>query len=225
MPKTRKEHNFTRIAPWAAVGILLLAPAALLAQETPEPSGFLSDYSKLAEDPKEKGSRLVYRNPDSNMSDFDSLCLEEPILLLYPQDEAQAIDADEAAKMLRLVTRFDDVLREELEKQGANLVYEAGPGVLHCRWAITNLGKSKTVMRALPQARLIAGSMGKGRGGAAMEGECVDGGGSGEVVAQVVRADKGSKKSGVTTWAGADSAIRKWARELAERLSAKKAAA
>ena len=223
MPKTRKEHNFTRIAPWAAVGILLLAPAALLAQKTPEPSGFLSDYSKLAEDPKEKGSRLVYRNPDSKMSDFDALWLEEVVLLLYAQDEAVEIDADEAAKMLRLVTRFDDVLREELEKQGVNLVHEAGPGVLHCRWAITNLTKSKSVMRALPQARLIAGSMGKGRGGAAMEGECVDGG-SGQLVAQVVKADKGTKKSGVTSWAGAESAIRQWARQLAERVAARRAA-
>ena len=217
MPKTRKEHNFARIAPWAAVGILLLAPAALLAQKTPAASGFLSDYSKLAEDPEEKGSRLVYRNPDSEMSDFDALYIEAPVLLVYPQDEAEVIDADKAAKMLRLVTRFDDVLREELEKQGVNLVHEAGPGVLHCRWAITNLGKSKSVMRVVPTARLLGGSvMGKGRGGAAMEAECVDGG-SGEVVAQVVKADKGTKKSGVTTWAGAESAIRKWANELAAR--------
>jgi len=202
-----------------AVGSLLLAPAALLAQKTPEPSGFLSDYSKLTEDPEEKGSRLVYRNPDSKFSDFDALYLEEPVLLLYPQDEAEAIDADKAAKMLRLVTRFDDVLREELEEQGANLVYEAGAGVLHCRWAITNLAKSKSVMRVVPTARLVGGAaLGKGSGGAAMEAECVDGG-SGEVVAQVVKVDKGSRKSGVTTWAGAESAIRKWARELATRMA------
>ena len=222
MPKTENGQNFARIGLRLVVGILLVAPAALPAQKTPEASGFLSDYSKLTEDPEEKGSRLIYKNPDSKMSDFDALYLEEPVLLLYPQDEPETIDADEAAKMLRLVTRFDDVLREELEKQGVNLVYEAAPGVLHCRWAITNLGKSKSVMRVVPTARLLGGSvMGKGRGGAAMEGECVDGG-SGQVVVQVVKADTGSRSSGVTTWAGAESAIRKWARELTARLAAQR---
>ncbi len=220
MPKSRNTRILVRIAPWAAVALLLLTPAALLAQKTPEFSGFLGDYSKLAEDPADKESRLVYRNPAYKMSDFGALYVEEPVFLVYPQEEAQEIDADEAAKMVRMVTRFDDVMREELEKLGANLVHEAGPGVLHCRWAITNLTRSKSVMRVVPTARLVGGGvMGKGTGGAAMEGECVDGG-SGKVVAQVVKADKGSRKSGVTTWAGAESAIRNWARQLAERLAA-----
>ena len=72
-------------------------------------------------------------------------------------------------------------------------------------------------MRILPQTRL----MGAGRGGAAMEGECVDGG-SGEIVWQVVKEDKGARKSGVSSWAGAESAIRSWARQLAARLEAAK---
>lgn len=213
--RTRSQKTpWTSLAPWAAVGLLLLTPAYLLAQKTPEPSGFLGDYSKLTEDPAEK-ARLMYKNPAYKMSDFDALYLEEVVLMLYPQDEAVEIDADEASKMLRMTARFDDVLREELEKQGVNLVYEEGPGVLHCRWAVTNLGKAKSVMRAVPAGRLMGG----GRGGAAMEGECVDGV-SGKVVAQVVRADKGARKSGVTTWAGAESAIREWARQLAARLAA-----
>ena len=89
MLRIRDTHTFTRrIALWAAVGLLLLAPAALLAQKTPEPSGFLDDYSKLAEDPEEKGSKLVYRNPDYELYDFDALYLEEPVLMIYPQEEA-----------------------------------------------------------------------------------------------------------------------------------------
>ena len=222
MLNTRDRKTLTRrVAPWAAVALLLLAPAALLAQKIPEFSGFLGDYNKLAEDPQEK-AKLIYDNPAYKMSDFDAIYLEEPLLMIYPQDEAEAIDADRAAKMLRLVTRFDDVLREELEKHGVNLVYEAGPGVLHCRWAITNLGKSR--LRLLPRGRVLTATvLPQGRGGAAMEGECVDGA-SGEVVAQVVRADRGTRKSGVTTWKGADSAIRQWARGLAARLAAKKAA-
>ena len=54
-----------------------------------------------------------------------------------------------------------------------------------------------------------------------MEGECVDGG-SGEIVWQVVKEDKGKRKSGVSSWAGAESAIRSWARQLAARLEAAK---
>lgn len=207
-----------RAAAVSAVAVpLLLAPAPAWAQKTPEPSGFLSDYSMLAEVPEEKESRLVYRNPDYDMADFDALYMEELVFFLHPQDEGEEIDADKAAKMVRLAARFDDDLREELEKQGANLVFEAGPGVLHCRWAMTNLGRTKSVARVLPQAR----ALGKGRGGAAMEGECRDGE-SGEIVAQVVKADKGVRKSGVTTWAGAESAIRSWARQLAARLAAAK---
>jgi len=56
--------------------------------------------------------------------------------------------------------------------------------------AITNLGRTKTGMRILPQARL----MGAVRGGEAMEGECVDSG-SGEIVWQVVKEDKGARKA------------------------------
>lgn len=53
-------------------------------------------------------------------------------------------------------------------------------------------------------------------------GECLDGE-SGEIVAQVVKADKGKKSTGVTTWAGAESAVRQWARDLAEQIAAKRA--
>jgi hypothetical protein len=216
--KNKSYSRLLRAAAVSAVALtLLLVSAPAWAQKTPEPSGFLSDYSMLAEDPEEKESRLIYRNPDYDMGDFDALYLEELVFYLHPQDEGEQIDADKAAKMLRLKDRFDDVLREELEQQGANLVFEAGPGVLHCRWAITNLAKTKSAARMVPQARAI----GKGRGGAAMEGECRDGE-AGEIVAQVVKADTGARKSGVTTWAGAESAIRSWARQLAGRLAAKR---
>lgn len=203
------------------LALALLPGAAARAQDS-EFSGFLSDYSRLATDPEEPDARLIYKNPDFAFGSFDKLYLEELVFYLYPQEEAEAIDADEAAKMVALSKRFDDVFREELEAQGAILVDESGPGVLHCRWAVTNLGKTKKVTRMVPQARLIMGAgLGKGRGAAAMEGECIDGG-SGEIVGQIIRADKGKKSTGVTSWAGAESAVRMWARDLAERIAAKR---
>lgn len=195
--------------------------AAEAAEEEFKPSGFLSDYSRLAVDPDEKDSRLVYRNPDYDKADFDGLYLEELVFYLYPQDEGKMIDPEEAARMVELAKQFDDVLREELAKHGANLVDETGPGILHCRWAITNLGKTRSVMRVVPQARAMGALTGAGRGAATMEAECHDGE-SGELVAEVVKADKGKKSTGVTTWAGAESAVRKWAQGLAERMAAKK---
>jgi hypothetical protein len=203
------------------LGAALLLPAVGLAEKAPELSGFLSDYSKLAVDPEEKEARLIYKNPAYHMGDFDALYLEELVFYLYPQEEATAIDAEEAAKMLELAKQFDDVFREELASVGATLVDEPGSGVLHCRWAITNLGKTKSVMRVVPQARAMGALTGVGRGAAAMEGECLDGE-SGEVVAQIVRADKGKKSSGVTSWAGAESAVRVWAHDLAERIAAQR---
>lgn len=212
-----RRKSFSRIARLAGTSavavLLLLASAPSWAKDAPPPSGFLADYSMLAEDP-EDGSRLTYENPDQKMADFDALYLEDLVFFLHPQDEGETIDADEAAKMVRLAARFNDVMVQELEAQGVNLVFEAGPGVLHCRWAMTNLGKTKSALRVVPQAR----ALGKGRGGAAMEGECRDGG-SGEIVGQVVRADKGARKSGASSWAGAESAIRKWARGLAARVA------
>ena len=174
----------------------------------------------MVADPAEPDTRLSYRNPAYSMSDFQGLYLEDLVFYLYPTDEAEMIDRKEAAKMLELAQTLDQALREELTKHGANLVDETGPGILYCRWAITNLGKTKSVARVLPIGRVV----GAGRGAAAMEGECLDGK-SGEVVAQVVKADKGKRSTGVTTWAGAESAVRKWAKELATRMAAEKEAA
>ena len=204
------------------LAIALLLPLAALAQETPEFSGFLSGYGALTEDPEEE-SRLVYRNPDYEMSDFERLYVEEVLFYLYPQEEAEAIDVDKAAKMLRLAARFDDDFHDELEDAGVDLVYEPGPGILNCRWAMTNLGKSR--FRFLPVGRLLTDTvLAGGRGGAAMEAECLDGG-SGEIVMQVVKVDRGARKSGVTTWKGADSAVRKWARQLAAEMASGQEAA
>ena len=76
-----------------------------------------------------------------------------------------------------------------------------------------------SMLKADPAAR----ATGVGRGSAAMEGECRDGG-SGEIVWQVIKASKGKRTSGVTTWSGAESAVRQWARDLAERIAAKRQA-
>ena len=204
------------VAILAVAGLLVVAPS-WAKEKNPEASGFLADYSMLAPDPEEKESRLFYKNPDYAFADVSGLKLAPLVFVLYPTGEPEEIDQKRAAKMAELAKTFDTVMREEFEKAGASFVDEPGPGILDCRLAITNLGRTKTPMRVLPQARL----MGAGRGGAAMEGECVDGE-SGEIVWQVVKWDKGARKSGVSSWAGAESAIRSWARQLAARLKAAK---
>ena len=168
----------------------------------------------LKSDPAEKDARMIYHNPDYPVSRFDGLYLADVVFLLYPSDEAVKIDPEEAAKMIELAEEFDQAFREEVAKQGVRLVDEPAPGVLSCRWAITNLGKSKSVSRILPAGRLL----GAGRGSVAMEGECVDSE-TGDIVGQVIKASKGKRSSGVTTWAGAKSAVRQWAKDLAGRFA------
>ena len=200
--------------------LLLLMPAYAFGADDPEPTGFLEDYSRLVVDPEEKDSRLFYRNLDYSPSDFDGFYIEKFVMFLYPKDEGTVIDTKQAAKMAALTEEFDTAMREEMIKAGANLVDQPGPRILHCRIAITDISKSKSLARVLPQTRVV----GAGRGGAAMEGECVDGG-SGEIVAQVIKVDKGARTSGVTTWSGAKSAVRSWAQQLAARLAEEKKAA
>ncbi len=138
--------------------VVVLAVAALLAvapswakKKKLETSGFLGDYSMLAPDPEEKDSRLIYKNPDYAFADFRGLKLDPLVFFLHPTEESEEIDQEKATQMVELAKTFDTVLREELEKVGANLVDEPGPGILHCRLAITNLGRTKTGMRILPQ--------------------------------------------------------------------------
>ena len=198
-----------------AIALLGTALTSAAYEEAPPPSGFLDDYSMLKADPAEEDTRFIYRNPDYNVSDFNGLYLEELVFFLHASDEGRAIGGKEAAEMIELAGILDDAFREEMTKQGANLVDASAEGILHCRWAITDVTKSKKLARFHPAAR----AAGVGRGSAAMEGECRDGG-SGEVVMQVIKASKGKRSSGVTTWAGAESAVRQWAADLAERIAA-----
>ena len=197
-----------RLAALAAV-VFLVVPSSLSAKdEAYEGTGFLSNYSKLGLDP-EKHSDWFYRNPDLSLQTVTGLSLESIVFYFPPSDEGQTLSAEKAAKMAELGQRFDETLRQALVEEGIVLFDEAGPGVIKCRMAITNLGRTKSAARVLPQARLL----GVGRGGATMEGECIDSV-SGEVVYQVVNTDKGKRKSGVNPWSGAESAIRKWANRL-----------
>ena len=207
------------IFPIAAVALLCVAAPAAAYEEAPPPTGFLDDYSMLTADPAEADTRFFYRNPAYDVTDFSGLYLEDLVFFLYASEEGRAINSKEASKMVELAALLDDTFRQEITKQGANLVDAPAEGILHCRWAITDITKSKSVARVLPVGR----ATGVGRGSAAMEGECRDGG-SGEVVMQVIKASKGKRTSGVTTWSGAESAVRQWAKDLAERIAAKRQA-
>ena len=197
--------------------LALLAPGAFAGKkdQAPEQSGFLSDYSKLGPDP-EKRSDWIYRNPDMNLANYDALLIVPFQFYFYPDDQPKGFDAE---KMGELGKTFNETFLAELEKLGAVLVDEPGPGVLKCRFAITNLNKTKSAQRLLPQTRIA----GTGRGGATMEAECADSI-TEEVYAQVVNEDKGSRKTGAGTYSGAQSAIKKWAERMVVRMKVAKEA-
>ena len=84
------------------LGIILLGSGSLTVakDEAPPPAGFLADYSRLAADPAEPDSRLIYVNPDYSMSGFQGLYLEDLVFFLYPEDQGKSISAKEAKKMM-----------------------------------------------------------------------------------------------------------------------------
>ena len=199
-----------RIVPILTV-LVLLAPGAYAGKkdQAPKESGFLSEYSKLGPDPEGR-SDWIYLNPDMSLANYHSLLIVPIQFYFYPDEQPKSFDLEKMGEMAKL---FNETFRAELEEQGAVLVDEAGPGVLKCRVAITNLNKTKSGMRILPQTRIA----GTGRGGATMEGECVDSI-TEEIYAQVVNEDKGSRTTGAGTYAGARSAIKKWAGRMVTRM-------
>jgi hypothetical protein len=110
---------------------------------------------------------------------------------------------------------FDLHLREQLFEAGVKLVDEPGPGVGRLRWALTDLDKTKTGMRLLPQSRLL----GLGHGGATVEAEMHDSM-TGTIVARGVDMhDPGYLGGGVRKWSDVKGSLHYWANHLAARLA------
>lgn len=193
-----------------AMSLLMTAPAEAQKKKK-EPSGFLSDYSRLEPDPADK-SILVYGDHAQILCKYKKVFVQ-PVQIFLHEKAGKKVD-EEAREVLKQYTFFAliDGLRavEWLE------FAEPGPGVVEINTAITDVVKAKPVQQVLPLSKLI----GIGRGGAALEEELLDSE-TGEQLAAAIWAGRGSRfdMKGLKKYGHAKKVIDAWAKNWSKRLS------
>ena len=193
-----------------ALGLLMTAPAEARKKKQ-EPSGFLSDYSRLEPHPDDK-SALVYGDHGRILCEYKKVFVQPVEIFLHEKTETK-VD-EETREMLKQYAFFAlvDSLRaiEWLE------FAEPGPGVVEINTAITDVLKANSIKQSLLLSKLI----GIGRGGAALEEELVDSE-TGEQLAAFIRGGKGSRfdMRGLKKYGHAKKIIDGWTTDAATRLS------
>ncbi|MHC4231217.1 MAG: DUF3313 domain-containing protein [Planctomycetota bacterium] len=173
-----------------------------------EPTGFLSDYSKLVE---ESGSTLRYMNEAA--LDRYSGFIVDPIQTRIDDPDGALTDEDIAD----LTSYMYDKVVEAIQKSGDRIAYRPAADVARLRIAFTDIGKSHPIS-ILPYSSIA----GFGIGGASAEAELVDSI-TGEQIGAVVQSKEGQSKVPFTTlgdWTAAKQTIDTWAKNLEKRLSA-----
>ena len=145
---------------------------------TPEPTGFISDYSRL-----EKSGSSAMRYMSARVRAYDGFIID-PVQIRtrrYPP----VLKPEERAEVAQyLHSSLEDLLR----KRNFILTNRSGVGIGRIRVAITDATKSKWWLNLHPASKLS----GAGTGGAAMEGEIIDSV-TGEQLAAVIQAGKGNQ--------------------------------
>ena len=192
-----------------AVGLLMTATAE--AQKKIEPSGFLTDYSKLEPNPDDK-SILVYGDHGKVLCEYKKIYVQPVEIFLHEKTEKK-VD-EEAREILKQYTFF--ALIEGLRAVEWLEFAEPGPGVVEINTAISDVLKANPVQQVLPLSKLI----GIGRGGAALEEELLDSE-TGEQLAAAIWAGKGSRfdMKGLKKYGHAKKVIDAWAKNWSTRLN------
>ncbi|WP_416311680.1 DUF3313 domain-containing protein [Pseudomonas sp. W03] len=159
-------------------------------------SGFLKDYSALEEDKSPTGAPVMrWIQPDLNVNRFSSVYVEPS--QLYPQP--QPTEKIPASTLQGITQYYDQALKTQFSK-ALPLATGPGPGVLVVRPAITAVSASTKGLQpyeVIPIA-LIAAGVSTATGirdqdtSIATEAAFLDGG-SGQVVAEVVRKGAGAE--------------------------------
>ncbi|WP_370599367.1 DUF3313 domain-containing protein [Pseudomonas sp. QE6] len=159
-------------------------------------SGFLKDYSALEEDKSPTGAPVMrWIQPDLNVNRFTSVYVEPS--QLYPQP--QPTEKIPASTLQGITQYYDQALKTQFSK-ALPLATGPGPGVLVVRPAITAVSASTKGLQpyeVIPIA-LIAAGVSTATGirdqdtSIATEAAFLDGG-SGQVVAEVVRKGAGAE--------------------------------
>ena len=176
-----------------------------------EPSGFLSDYSRLEPDPNDK-SALVYGDHGKILCEYKKVFVQ-PVEIFLHEKKEQKVDeeAREVLKQYAFLALIDSLRAIEWLE-----LTEPGPGVVEINTAITDVLNAKRSLNVLLPTKLT----GIGRGGAALEEELVDSE-TGEQLAAFIRAGKGSRfdMRGLKKYGHAKKIIEGWTTDAAARLS------
>ena len=172
---------------------------------TPEPVGFISDYSKLE---KEGEGRLRYISAD--LKNYDSVIVD-PVQMRTHRDPPVLKPKERA----EVTSYFNEAFEKMLREKGFKLVSAAGAKTARVRMALTDVQKSKWYLNLHAGSKLT----GAGLGGASMEGEIIDSV-TGAQLAAVIQAGKGNQFE-LDTFDSLDDikdVIDKWAKQAGERI-------
>lgn len=155
-------------------------------------SGFLSDYSRLAETKDYAGEKVLrFISPKIYASDYHHFMIEPVQFFPEPQPNEQV----QADALNEISAYFDQALKEKLG-QKMTLTNEAGPGVLKIRPAITAVASQKQKLKPyqyVPAAFVITTILGRAQEATIqMEVEVVDSV-TGEQLAATIRKGTGAK--------------------------------
>ena len=172
---------------------------------TPEPIGFLSDYSRLE---KTGSARMGYVSPQ--LRDYDAFMID-PVEYRITRDKPVLTDEQKAEIANYFRTTFAQALRDK----GYKIVDASGPRVARLRAAFTDIKKSKWYLNLHSATKLT----GTGTGGASMEGEIIDSV-SGTQLAGVIVASKGNQfeLDHFKALDDVEDVIEGWAKILASRI-------
>jgi hypothetical protein len=212
----------------ALVALLVLALAGCAATRgrrgTPEPSGFLGDYSELA--PREGyEAQEVYLRPGVDWSSYTAVQIES--VTLWANQEGALPDPKEQQMLTdTLYTALTNKLGAEFA-----LADRPGPGVVRLRAALTQAKGARVPLRTIttivPQLRLLSAAVGLSAdlavtvGTATVEAEIEDSI-SGQRLAAAVDERAGNKAlfttRTFTKWGDVEAACDYWAGRVAEFL-------
>jgi hypothetical protein len=211
----------------------IFAASQVIAEEKPEYSGLLGDYSKLQSRPV---SGTIYNygyvKPNTDFAAYNKFLIDA--ITIFPNSAAKfkGINANDAALLEKY---FHDSMVKALTGAGYQVVEDPGPGVVRIRAAFTDLVPVDPVLNTattiIPQMRLLSGIIGTATGSnlfvrqVGIEAAFLDAQ-SNEVLAENVAKEAGKKYIPFTdrnfdptsTWGQVEQRIDHWAQWMVKRV-------
>jgi hypothetical protein len=232
---TNKPGGFRLFKPLTGVvigGLLLgLTGCSTTRQQTtwtPEPSGFLGDYSQMQAGLADRAN-LYYEAPNVDWSKYTKIYIE-PIELWKSDDPDSPMGKLSTDDQQKLISLLNTELVNALSTN-YTLVDDAGPDVLIIHGAITDAKKSKPViglvssvyvpLKVISFAKQTLLGTGIGVGSVTIEAEFLDGQ-TKQRLAAVVDSRSGSmalRSKVAGTWGDVDKSFQWWAARLDQRLT------